>query len=185
MKELWEVCRKLSNPERLELLRRAYARREDGIGVSEATEDSQLGQPTVSEYFRQLSELGLLRRERGGRLVAYYPDWASAPEAIAIIGGMLYDRFSSGSRDAGFVSAFSVFGNAFRLKVIRYVAKYGSCTRPSLAGVFNKSIRSLTRDLEPAVKGGLLALDFDDGEGAYRYIPPADAIAWRVVELQE
>lgn len=184
MKELWEVCRKLSNPERLDLLRRAYVRRDSGIGVNEGAEESKLGQPTVSEYFKQLMELGLLRRERGGRLVGYYPDWSTATEAIAVIAEMLYERFAAGSNDTGFSNAFEVFGNAFRLRVIRYVAKYGSCSKESLAGVFNKPIRLLTRDLEPAVKGGVLALDPDETGGVYRYIPPSDSIAWRVVELQ-
>ena len=74
MKELWQVCRLLSNPKRLSLLRRTYALKEVGLGVNEATDRFELGQSAISQYFKQLLEVGLVRRERGGRLVGYYAD---------------------------------------------------------------------------------------------------------------
>lgn len=183
MKETWEFCRKLGNPERIELLRLVYARKDAGITVGEAVDCSKLGQPSVSAYFHQLLDLGLLRRERGGRIVAYYPERANTDSSYAEIIKMLYERFSSGSRDTGFIPAFRVFGNALRLRIIRYVARYEVCTKESLSSVFGKSIRSLSRDLEPAVRGGVLVPEFFDGSDAYRYLPPSDSIAWRVVNL--
>jgi len=185
MKEMWEVCRRLGNVERLELLRIVYARGEAGLTVGEAVADSDLGQAAVSTYLRQLQELGLVRSERSGRQVSYAADWSGASPAVAEIAKMLYDRFSSGSRDIGFAAAFRVFGNDFRLRVIRHVAHCENCSKELLAGVFNRSVRLLTRDLTPAVEGGVLGLVRGDGGPEYRYLPPSDSIAWRVVTLRD
>ena len=185
MKELWELCRKLSNPERLELLRKTYAMKKIGMGVNEAVENTGLGQSAVSQYFKQLLELGIVRRERGGRLVGYYADWSNAPSGIAEIAKMLFARFSNGVRDVGFLDDFAVFGNAFRLRAIRYIAANGPQSKLQLAEKYDKQIRFITRDLEPAVKGGVLDLDSEDQLGVYTYIPSRDPIARRVVEVNE
>ena len=57
-------------------------------------------------------------------------------------------------------------------------------SKEELAQVFKKPIRFITRDLEPAVKAGLLVLDSEDDLGSYRYLPPPDPIAQRVVALR-
>jgi len=185
MREMWEVCRRLGNAERLELLRIVYASGEAGVTVGEVVDGSQLGQAAVSTYLRQLQDLGLVKAERDGRQVAYSADWSSASPAVAEIAKMLYDRFSSGSRDTGFAAAFRVFGNDFRLRVIRHVAHCENCSREMLAGVFNRSVRLLTRDLAPAVEGGVLGLVRGGAGSEYRYLPPSDSIAWRVVVLRD
>ena len=184
MKELWQACRLLSNPKRLSLLRRTYALKEVGLGVNEATDRFELGQSAISQYFKQLLEVGLVRRERGGRLVGYYADWSKASASIGEIAQMLYDRFAAGGADTRFSAAFAVFGNAFRLRAIRHVAKRDWVSKEELAQVFKKPIRFITRDLEPAVKAGLLDLDSGDDLGRYRYLPPADPIAQHVVALR-
>jgi len=185
MKEMWEACRRLGNPERLELLRIVYAGGDAGVTGSEIVSASNLGQAAVSTYLRQLQELGLVRGERSGRQVTYSADWSDASAAVAEIAKMLYDRFVSGSRDTGFAAAFRVFGNDFRLRVIRHVAHCENCSREMLAGVFNRSVRLLTRDLAPAVDGGVLGLVRGEAGGEYRYLPPSDSIAWRVVALRD
>ena len=44
-------------------------------------------------------------------------------------------------------------------------------------------MRLVTRDLKPAVEGGLLSVSAEGPDGTYAYIPPADPIARRIVEL--
>ena len=44
-------------------------------------------------------------------------------------------------------------------------------------------MRLVTRDLKSAVEGGLLSVSAEGPGGIYTYIPPADPIARRIVEL--
>ena len=52
-----------------------------------------------------------------------------------------------------------------------------------LAEKYDKEMRLVTRDLKPAVEGGLLSVSAEGPDGTYAYIPPADPIARRIVEL--
>ena len=52
-----------------------------------------------------------------------------------------------------------------------------------LAEKYDKETRLVTRDLKPAVEGGLLSVSAEGPDGIYAYIPPADPIARRIVEL--
>ena len=52
-----------------------------------------------------------------------------------------------------------------------------------LAEKYDKEMRLVTRDLKPAVEGGLLSVSAEGPDGIYAYIPPADPIARRIVEL--
>ena len=44
-------------------------------------------------------------------------------------------------------------------------------------------MRLVTRDLKPAVEGGLLSVSAEGPDGTYAYNPPVDPIARRIVEL--
>ncbi len=180
MKELWEFCRKLNNPERLGLLKRIYRLKASGSTVNEAVEESGLGQSATSQYLKQLHELGLLRRERGGRLVGYYADSSEATAKIAEIACMMYRRFQKADCDMSFVSILGVMGNAARARMVAYIAQGGNGDKIALAEKYNKPTRIITRDLEPACDCGLLRLGHDD---TYVYQPPPDPIAQRIVEL--
>lgn len=173
----------MSNPLRLELFRRTCVKKHLGIGVNEAVDDSDLGQSAVSQYFKQMLELGILRRTRAGRGVAYEVECSAASAAVAEIVGILYRQYSNGSKSVDFVDDFNVFGNAFRLRAIKYIAQHGPVSKESLAEKFDREVRLITRDLEPAVKGGILSVDSDDADGLYTYIPPRSAVSRKVVEL--
>lgn len=106
MKEIWELCRELNNPVRMQLLTEIYEPKPTpGLNVGIAIDDSGMKQSTASEHFSALAE------------------------------------------------------------------KY------------DKEMRLISRDLKPAAECGLISISAEGSSGIYSYIPPADPIARRIVEL--
>ena len=77
----------------------------------------------------------------------------------------------------------SVMMNVFRAKAVANIALTDGITLLELAEKYDKEMRLVTRDLKPAVEGGLLSVSAEGPDGIYAYIPPADPIARRIVEL--
>ena len=73
--------------------------------------------------------------------------------------------------------------NAFRAKAVANIALTDGITLLELAEKYDKEMRLMTRDLKSAVEGGLLSVSAEGPDGIYAYIPPADPIARRIVEL--
>lgn len=184
---LCEMCRKLNNPKRFDFLVRLYRDPQEmefaGFNVGDAQDKSELMQPATSEYLRQLADLGLVRRERHGRLVHYYPDFSAAAFCVREIAGMMRTRLLSGSGDCSFRDVFPVLMSGFRASVVRYIAGGGDGRVEMLCARYRKRASTLINLLDPAVEGLLLELDSNDENGVYRYIPPEDPIARRIVEL--
>ena len=184
---LCEMCKKLNNPNRMDFLIRLYrnANRPTfaGLNVSDAQDGSRLYQPATSEYLRQLWELRLVRREREGRLVNYYPDFSHARPAIAEIAAMIAERASAGSDDFAFAAIFRVMMGSIRSRVVRLLAAGGCGVIESLCNELDVRESDLHRALRPAIDGDVLSLDVQCPEGTYRYLTPADPIARRIVEL--
>jgi len=184
---VWNLCRKLDNPKRHELLIRLYRDyrdpQNDGFDVTEAEDKSELNQSATSEYLKQLEELGLVRRERGGRHVVYFPDYSKALPAIREIASMLRYRHLKGDGDRSYAFVFPAMKNAFRARVIHHLACGGDGSVAALCDRYGKKPRFLMRDLDPAVKCGLLDLTSQDSDGTYLYAPPEDPIGQRIVEL--
>lgn len=186
MKELWELCRKLHNPRRLELLRRIYTSYHNGgLGVNEATDTGILGQSASSLYLKHLEELGLVRRERGGRFVGYYSDWSRASSSIGEIAAMFHERFNAerGKAQLSLLVPLGVLGNAFRLRAVHRIYVSQRLSKERLADYYGKEVRIITRDLDPAVKAGLISVDSDDDDGVYEPVQQRDAIIKRIIEL--
>jgi len=184
---LCELCKKLNNPKRMEFLVRLYndGRPLDqaGFNVGTAEDKSELNLSATSVYLKQLAMLGLIRRERNGRIVNYVPEVCSASSCVREIAEMMRARWRANPTDTSFVPIFRVMMGPFRAKVVRQIAAVGPRTVEDLAAQFDKKTADLIRELEWAVKGGLLELDSQDSEGTYRYVVPADQIARRIVEL--
>lgn len=184
---LCEMCRKLNNPKRFDFLVRLYRDRQEmrfaGFNVGDAQDRVGLSQPATSEYLRQLADLGLVRRQRHGRLVHYYPDFTAARFCVKEIAAMMRARLLAGSSNLSYREVFAVMMGEFRSKVVRYLASGGDGGVEVLGAHFRKKPADLIRLLEPAVQGLMLELDSEDESGTYRYIPPEDAIARRIVEL--
>lgn len=184
---LCEMCRKLNNPKRFDFLLRLYRDPQNmefaGFNVGDAEDQSELNQSATSEYLRQLADLGLVRRERHGRIVHYYPDFSSAPFCVREVAGMLRARFLSEVMDFSFKEVFPVLMSRFRASVVRYIARGGDGRVEALSAKCRKKANDMIKLLNPAVEGLLLELDSEDAGGTYRYIPPEDPIARRIVEL--
>lgn len=184
---LCEMCRKLNNPKRFDFLLRLYRDKQElrfaGFNVGEAEDKSELNQSATSEYLRQLADLGLVKRQRNGRIVHYSPDLSAATPWVREIAVMMRTRILSGSEDLSFRDVFPVLMGVFRATVVRYLASGGDGRVTSLAERYGKKPREMLLLLKPAVRGLLLELDSEDEGGIYRYVPPMDPIARRIVEL--
>jgi len=180
MKHLWDMCKLLNNPKRLNLLVRIYVEKHDGINVGLVLEHSNLVQSSTSAYLRQLEDIGLIRRERSGRFVNYYANTRSARDEVSVVADMIMERVRRNPKDRAFATHFHVLMNPFRLRVLHHLCENGNGSRAFLCEKFDKEPRILTRDIKPAVDAGLLALD---DEESYRYLPPSDPIPRRIIEL--
>ena len=184
---LCEMCRKLSNPNRLDFLIRLYRGVETpdfaGFNVSGAQEGSKLNQPATSEYLRQLADLRLARRERVGRQVIYRPDFSRAAIPVAEIATMIAERVRDKSGDVSFAPIFRVMMGSVRSRVVRHIASGESGGVEFLCERFGVRESDLHRVLRPAIDADVLSLDGKCLDGTYRYITPADPIARRIVEL--
>ena len=186
--ELCEMCRRLNNPKRFDLLVRLYRddrkRELSGMNVSDAVENSRVNQSATSEYLKQLADLGLVRRERIGRRVFYSADFSSANPWVAEIARMIRLRLLSGSDDFSYAPIFRVMMGSFRSRVIRHVAAGGCGGVEFLRNTFDiQHFGDLKRSLRPAVDAHILDLDSEDPDGKYSYVTPSDPIARRIVEL--
>ena len=184
MKTIFDLCKRLDNPIRRELLRRVYTSRDGGANVGLAQDNSGLGMSGTSQYLKQLEELGLIRRERAGRYVNYLADWSQAPGAVQEIAALIHRRFSEGGDLEPLEPVFHSLMNPFRGRAIHWLSTGGSGDKAALCERFNKRREVLARDLQPAVEAGLLEVTDDDSEtGAYVYRAPADPLARRLIDL--
>lgn len=177
MKEPWELCKKLNNPERLALLRSVY-RTEDGLNAGLAIESARLGQSGTSQYLKQLEDLGLIRRERAGRFVNYLPDLRNANIRIRPIGELLKTRLTAkGGADLTFTRHFPALMNARRARIVAALAACGELSGDEICDRFNIISKHLTREMKPIVDCGLASVAAD----IYRYIKPNDSISQEVI----
>ena len=184
MKEVWELCKKLNNPVRMKLLVEIYAKRPDaGVNVGFAMDESKLIASTASEHLSALASLGLIRRCRSGRFVNYYPEISGDYPHIAQIGQLIRERVLENPGDLLFTKVFPAMMNAFRARAVAFIAKSNGVTLLDLAEKYDKEMRLITRDLKPAVEAGLISVSAEGADGVYRYNPPSDPIAQRIVEL--
>lgn len=185
---LCEMCMRLNNPKRFDFLVRLYrdtrSLDQAGFNVSGAVEDSKVNQPATSAYLRQLANLGLIRRECIGRHVCYTPDISLAKPCVGEIARMMRDRMRSGSTDMSYTPIFRAMMGSLRSRIVRHIAA-GGCGN---AGYLREQFKivqfcDLLRDMKPAIEAHILNLDSQDPDGNYTYVPPADPIARRIIEL--
>lgn len=180
---LCDMCKKLSNQKRLDLLVRLYRDTVDGSCVGNAQDGSGLFMSATSTYLRQLSELGFLRRERAGKFVNYYPDCSGAKYPVDEIAKLIMFRLRHGSGDMSFAPIFRAMMSPILSRVVRSVAAGEASTAGEIAEWFGLRVGDLHVFLRPAFEGGILDRDSEGAEGVYSYITPADPIARRIVEL--
>lgn len=184
MKTVFDLCRRLDNPIRRELLRRVYTSLDGGYNVGLAQDNSGLGMSGTSQYLKQLEELGLIRRERCGRYVNYLADWSVAPTGIRDLAAQFHARFAEGGTLESLAPVFHAVMNPFRGRVLNWLSRGGSGEKSLLCERFNKRREILARDLKPAIDVGLLDMtDDDETAGEYVYCPPTDPLALHILSL--
>ena len=184
---LCAMCKLLNNPKRMDFLVRLYrdslSLKDSCLNVGNAQDGSGLFLAATSSYLRQLAGIGLVRRERSGRLVNYYPDFSQAVGEVQEIAALIMHRLRKEDGDLSFVPVFRVMMGAIRARVVRHIASGGDGCVEHLSERFHLQAGDLRHYLKFAEEGGMLACDSDDQDGVYHYIAPADPIARRIVEL--
>lgn len=184
---VWELCRLLKNPKRLDLLVQIYRDckdpRLDGVSVNDMVDDGLLNQAATSEYLKQLEGIGLIRRQRVGKSVRYFPDYSSAEDAIRDFASLLRGRLQTERYGLDFIKYMPALSNAFRASAVNVIAENGRMSVEMLCDLFKRPPRFLFRDLKPAVVDTLLGTDDSENPTVYWFQPPSDAIAQRLVEL--
>ena len=185
---LCEMCRRLNNPKRFDFLVRLYrdGRSMDlaGFNVKGALDGAKVNLSATSEYLKGLAEIGLIRRERAGRLVNYTPDFSLAKPCVGEIARMMRERIRKDPNDLAFVPIFRAMMGSRRSRIVRHIASGGCGHIPYLVRQFEfLQLCDLIRDLKAAVEARILDLDSQDSDGTYTYITPSDPIARRIVEL--
>ena len=180
--EVWELCRKLANPERRSLLR-MVCEAKDGLNVGIAHDNAEgLKQSGTSQYLGQLWKLGLIRRLRSGKYVNYYADAENAHALVKDVAVALQERFRAeigGSHDEAYLPVMRVMGNAMRSKIVGMLAREGQATREYVCDRLGLSPRTLDRHIKPALDIGLVECDADSN---LKFNPPSDPIASLIVK---
>ena len=180
MKKVWDLCKVLENEHRKTLLAEIYKSLDGGCNVGYLVDRMQgkLEAPAVTQYLKQLEQLGLLRRERSGKYVNYYDDLREASHEIREVARMIRHQM----REKGAYEDHRMFRalmNAFRARVCHYLLNGGDGERGAICDRFSHISKYLSRDLEPAVESGLLTEYVE----AYELTPPDDPIVRRIIEL--
>lgn len=183
MTEMWELCRKLANPERRALLRKVCEAR-DGLNVGIAQDGNDgLKQSGTSQYLGQLWKLGLIRRVRSGKYVNYYADAENAHALVQNVAVALQERFraesESNSHDEGYLPVMRVMGNAMRARIVGMLAREGTANRDYVCDKTGLEVKALMRHLKSAFDIGLVQIDAGE---TLKVIPPFDSIAQLILK---
>ena len=173
----------LNNSLRVDLLVRIHTSK-GGANVSmlaDVMEQSGLGLSGVSQYLKQLEAFHVIRRERAGRYVNYIPDLVAADPRVRAAVRLIV---ANERKRQAFEGIFAALMNPFRARVVAAVASVGEISGEEICDKTNHQMKHLKRDLQEAVEAGLL--DPSDSEprvAVYRYRPPEDRTARKLVEL--
>jgi DNA-binding transcriptional ArsR family regulator len=181
--DVCELCKVLSNPLRLEMLSRVYSSK-DGFNVSILATKmmKSMGVSAVSQYLKQLERVGLICRRREGLYVNYYADSSRVPPATHDIIDLIRTQLRA-HKSRTFARAFPALGNPFRAKVVGMLSRAGSLSAQAICAKTDHELRHLKRDLQLAVKSGLIDPNDDDvAQSTYHYIPPTDPIIRLLIE---
>ena len=180
MKKVWDLCKVLENGHRKTLLAEIYKSHDGGCNVGFLVDRMQgkLEAPAVTQYLKQLEQLGLLRRERSGKFVNYYDDMREAGNDVREVARLIRREMrQSGAYDDH--GMFRALMNAFRARVCHYLLNGGDGERGEICDRFSHVSKYLARDLQPAVESGLLTEYVE----AYELTLPDDPIVRRIIEL--
>ena len=166
MKDFFNTCKRLSNAERVDVLRVvSQAMCEEGLTVNSIADVVRLGQPSVSQYLKQLDEeCGLVECERHGRYVLYRT--ARRADAIGELAAALRRHFRgeevgrvfvNGRRPAApaFCAALPGLANADRVRVLAVLRERGAASKTDLMAATKLTEVNVRRHVGVLVECGL------------------------------
>ena len=169
MLKFWNTCKRLSNPERVDMLRVVMKADADfGISVGDISEIVKLKVASVSTYLTELKdECGLVRSSRDGRYVIYYP-WTDGPEAELV--DALRKYFLGEHRDKvwvngrrppapDFVFVLPALANDTRQWVVEYIRKERKTTLDHIMHALNLTDNNARRHVRIIAESGLCKFD--------------------------
>jgi len=175
-------CRRLSNRERLDVLRQvACAMTDGGLTVGDIADLVRLKQPATSQYLAQLeAECGLVRAQREGRYVVYRyepnPDFAPATEFGSVLRKYLRDERKG---EPPFLRTLDALGNADRARVALFLRERGASAKVDVQAALELTELNARRHLSGLCERGLLAFD----NPSFRWLEPADPISRKLLDF--
>ena len=183
MNRIWDLCKLLHNAKKLRLLRIICAAGDNGITVKSLVEqmaDAGLRNSGISQYLKQLANLGLIRRERKSTQVYYFYDPYRARPEVREVMEMIRLRLVTGG-DCRFLDTFRTLMNPFRAKIAHYLQAGGDGSAENLCQVFGCAMVQLIMGIELGVADGVFAHE----RQTYTLNPQPDEIVRRIIELAE
>ena len=181
MNNIWDLCKLLNNPKKMRLFQSICLAGKQGVSVMALTEEmgeSGLGKSGISQYLKQMAQLGLVRRDRKGATVVYFYDVGRARKEVREVAEMIATRISLGG-DMGFVQALRTLMNPFRAKVasLIYHKEAGD------SGEICKRMMCSSARLYMAMKLGIEDGIFTYEGGKLALQASGDVIIQRIIEL--
>ena len=165
-RELWYVCKRLMNAERVDALRKVMLAPEPMI-VTQLADMLRIKEPATSQYLTQLEvDCGLVASIREGRYVSYAPKADPDAPRCEVLSGVLRRCFKdesdrlglslAGPREApSFVQGLAGLSNEGRVRICLHLRKHGPCSVSTLSKLINQCDAGIRRHLRIIGDAGL------------------------------
>ena len=181
MNRIWDLCKLLNNPKKLRIIGLIYLAGKSGIAVKELAvemSEEELGKSGISQYLKQLAQLGVVRRERKGKTAVYFYDTYRARDEVEEVMELICKRLKDGG-GMEFLPTFRTLMNPFRAKVAGML-KHGMAGNISDVCVkLGCSRQHALMELKLGIEDGYFGCD---GGNLWLELPD-DEIVKRIVEL--
>ena len=181
MNKVWDMCKILNNPKKLRIVEQIYLAGASGVSVKALAGELcevELGKSGISQYLKQLAQLGVVRRERQGKSVAYFYDTYRARAEVKEVLELICQRLKHGG-GMEFLPTFRTLMNPFRAKVAGMLKCGLAGSLSEICAKLGCSRQHALMELKLGMEDGYFRCDGDNLNLAL----PDDEIVWRIVEL--
>ncbi len=190
-REFRDVCRKLANEERVDVLRRVMISSEEGLSVGQVADMVRLEQPATSVYLAQLErDCGLVAAKREGRYCVYRAEPDKSDGRIAAIFDALRTFFRAESSrfvfvngerpdTPAFVSVLPALANETRVRLLGYIRRERHTDKGNTMKSSGLTEVNVRRHVACLAECGLVEVN----GCAYTWREPSDAVSRLFIEL--
>ena len=164
MNRVWDLCKLLNNPKKVALMQIICNAGMDGVSVmslANVMREDRLGKPAISQYLKQLAQLGVLQRRRNGKLVFYtYDSRRARPEVkepMELIRQRVVDK-----GNMAFLRFFRTLMNPFRARVANYLDAGGNSDIGKICDWFGCSRQHFLVEMRLGMEDGVFRYDGDN-----------------------